>query len=66
MVENSETAGWAFLATGFRTAAAGAAMETFLDGAGEGLMGDNSDGATASSDAFLFKPRYVSVMLYSR
>ena len=40
-------------------------METVLVGAGDGLMGDNNDGATVSSDAFLFKPISVSMIMYA-
>ena len=63
-MENSDTTGCAFLATGFRTVGAGAVMETVLvAGTGEGLIGDNSDGMTASSDAFPFRPMFVSMTL---
>ena len=55
VVENSETTGCAFLATGLRVAGMGAVIETGFGAAtGIGFMGDKSGGATSSSDVFRF------------
>ena len=57
VVENSETAGLAFLGIGLRVGGMGATMETdFATATGDGFIGDKREGATGSYDVFLFAP----------
>lgn len=57
VVENSETTGLAFLGMGLRVGGTAVGMDTdFAAGTRDAFIGDSSEGATSSSDAFLFSP----------